>query len=86
MSDQSKPFGVRHPLTGEFLVGFACPENSTVQAPVWTANPANAASYDEAGFQWAAKEVHEHVKRADPLAFMLISIMGLAMAAESGDK
>lgn len=82
MSDKSKPFGVRHPLTGEFLAGFACPEGSTVQAPVWTANPANAAHYDEAGFKWAATEVHEHVKRTDPLAFTLITIIGLAMAGE----
>jgi hypothetical protein len=82
MSDKSKPFGVRHPLTGEFLVGFACPENSTAQAPVWTASPANAARYDEAGFRWAAREVHEHVKRTDPLGFALISIIGIALAGE----
>jgi hypothetical protein len=82
MSDQSKPFNVRHPLTGEFLAGFACPENSTTQAPVWTASPANAARYDVAGFQWAATECNEHLKRTHPIGFALVCIMGLALADE----
>ena len=81
MSDQSKPFGVRHPLTGAFLAGFASSEGSAAQVPIWTNNPANAACYDEQGFRWAAEQVHGHVKRTDPLGFMLIVAIGASMAA-----